>query len=243
MKHLYCDTFFSHIAQPYVTHCSKFKPLVVQAGPLHCCVENVISVQEYISSCCPSNNELLADGNSKHERGWHRECVCVCKWESSGAGQPDLSLTSMFAPWSLSCEPSAANQSLIALFSYFYLLFLCSCFLIWYFFPLSLSHTYLSSILKVQQKGVWEKKNSVVLSTQACFVTQQCIPSFLLQQFCINFPAVSFLLFSHPNPSQHISQLRDVTHWLTCIHIPCSHTLNGKLHGSVYSSTPLTQNH
>lgn len=168
--------------------------------------------------------------------------VCVCKWESSGAGQPDLSLTSNVCSlkpvlWAVSSQPVDGSSLLPTFISF------SSVLVFWFsIFSLSLSHTYLSGILKVQQKGVWEKKNSVVLSNQACFATQQCIPS-CLQQFCINFPAVSFLLFSHPNPSQHISQRRDVTHWLTCIPIPCSHTLNGKLHGSVYSSAPLTQNH
>lgn len=127
-------------------HCSKVKPLGVQAGPLHCCVENVISVQEYISSCCPSNNEMLVDGNSKHERGWHRECVCVSENPVVPGNQT--------CPWPrcllLETCPVSRQQPtsrLLLSFPYFYLLFLCSSFLILHFFPF-LSHTYLSGILQ-----------------------------------------------------------------------------------------------
>lgn len=85
---------------------------------------------------------LSTGGNSKHERG--RRWECVCQGESTSAGQPDLSLTSVIAPEWLSCKPSPVKHLLPYLF--------LSPFLLSVFpdsgFLLVLSHSYLCSIFK-----------------------------------------------------------------------------------------------
>lgn len=166
-------------------------------------------------------------------------CVCVCKWESSRAGQPDLSLTSN----DCSLKPVLqAVSSQPASFPCFYLLFLLSSFsdsLFFFFFSFP---TLISPAYSKSSSSCLGKRFHLCYQTK--HVLQPAVhllsPASTIFFFC--FPAVSFLLFSHSKPSRHIEQLRDVHHWLTCVP-PCSHTLNGKATRECLLICAPTQNH
>lgn len=180
-------------------------------------------MQEDISARCPSNEEMrvLAGGNGKHETGWHRECVCVCVvWGSSSAWQPDLSLTSS----DCSSKPVLeAVTKLLAALGFYLLLFLClplsGTDTLFFYTPLSFPT--LISPAKAPA-AVWEK-------------TLLALSSPVLQQLHSHFPAGLFLVFFF-KLNRNVWRLR----LAQLCPIPRSHTLNGKLRGSVYS--PDTEN-
>lgn len=131
--------------------------------------------------------------------------VCVCKWESSGAGQPDLSLTSMFAPWSLSCEPSAANQSMVPLFSLLlspFPLFLFSDSVFFPFpFPTLISPAYSKSSRKVFGKKriqwCYQTKRVLQPSSASHLVSNSFASTSQLFRFCF------FLIQTQANTSHN----------------------------------------
>lgn len=173
----------------------------------------------FICSSCLSEKDIfvLASGNRRDDDTGNL-------WVSENPGVPGNQThpwPQMKAPQSLRCKSSPVEQFLFSALFYLRFLFL-------HFFLFSFPTLIFPAV------DAWES-TSLVLSNQACFATSNASPV-VCWGGKIELIAGSFVL--------------TISTWtvLPCVTtegcpsmaypIPCSRTLNGKLHGSVYSSAP-----